>query len=235
VTKLISDQLRRRVRDLGSAPLLTYYDLDSGQRTELSAVTFANWVDKTSNLLVDELMVDAGDRIELAVAHTHPGHWVTLVWELACWQVGATVTIGHQPSARLVVSGPDWAAYADASDLVACSLHPLGLGFPAPLPGGVIDYALEVRGQPDSYAATPQSGLALAWLDAEHQLTQADLVTGDTEPARRRLVRPSDPWTTARLAVVDPVRTGGSAVVVTGTGAAGEQMRIRDQEQVDPD
>ena len=76
---LISNLLAQRVRRNGAEPLITYYDLDSGERTELSAVSFANWVNKTSNLLVDEFLIDAGDAIQLRLAETHPGHWVTLI------------------------------------------------------------------------------------------------------------------------------------------------------------
>jgi hypothetical protein len=54
---LLTEHLRQRVRLNGSAPLFTFYDLESGARTELSATTFSNWVDKTSNLLVDEVAV----------------------------------------------------------------------------------------------------------------------------------------------------------------------------------
>src|SRR5687767_11892218 len=93
VTDLISALLAQRVRRDGADPLITYYDLDSGERTELSAVSFANWVNKTSNLLVGELLVDPGDAVQLTLADTHPGHWVTLIWELACWQVGAVVNL----------------------------------------------------------------------------------------------------------------------------------------------
>ena len=34
-------------------PLLTFYDDATGERTELSGATLANWVAKTANLLVD--------------------------------------------------------------------------------------------------------------------------------------------------------------------------------------
>ena len=79
--------------------MITYYDLGSGERTELSGVSFANWVDKTSNLLVDELMIDPADHGRAGPGRDHPGHWVTLVWQLACWQVGAVVTLGQPWSA----------------------------------------------------------------------------------------------------------------------------------------
>jgi len=233
VSELVTERLRRRVRTQGPEPLVTYYDLSSGERTELSATTFANWVDKTSNLLVDELMLEPDDRVELALAGPHPGHWVTLVWAAACWQVGLAVSHGRA-GARLIVCGPDWTPYADAApDVVACSLHPLGLGFGVPPPAPILDYTLEVRGQPDQYAATPRSGLALAWDDPIHRLTQADLLAGLEGPALRRLVSGTDPWTTLREALLRPLVTGGSAVVVAGDDPDA-LPRICSQERVDP-
>jgi uncharacterized protein (TIGR03089 family) len=93
MTALLSELLRQRVNTNGSAPLLTFYDLDSGARTELSATSFSNWVDKTSNLLVDEVAVGEGDVISMPLAVEAPGHWLTAVWQLACWQVGLVVDL----------------------------------------------------------------------------------------------------------------------------------------------
>ena len=42
-------------------PLVTFYDDRSGERTELSVTTFANWVAKTSSLLVEEFDLERGD------------------------------------------------------------------------------------------------------------------------------------------------------------------------------
>ena len=233
MSELVTERLRRRVRTQGPEPLVTFYDLSSGERTELSATTFANWADKTSNLLVDELMLEPADRVELALAGAHPGHWVTLVWAAAYWQAGLTVTHGRA-GARLVVCGPDWSAYAEAvHDVVACSLHPLGLGFREPPPAPILDYTLEVRGQPDRYAAAPVAGLAAAWEDPHRRLTQADLVAGLEGPARRRLVLATDPWTTLREALLQPLVTGGSAVVVAGDDPDALR-KILSQERIDP-
>src|SRR4051812_38751092 len=106
---LIAELLARRVRSDGSAPLLTHYDDDTGARTELSATTLANWVAKTSNLLTDELLLEPGAAVELLVAARHPGHWMTLVWALACWQTGAVVTLGRPDESSVVVCGPQYA------------------------------------------------------------------------------------------------------------------------------
>jgi len=219
VSALLGQRLASRVSSgSGGTPLITYYDPGAEERVELSAITFANWVAKTANLL-SELSVGEGDLVRLDLLKRSPAHWVTLVWEAACWQVGAAVA-AVQPEEQVAVTvvGPDWAGYETsmATEIVACSLHPLGLGFPAGvLPTGVTDYALEVRGQPDAYAGTVPSPHALAWMDAEQRLTQAELVELSA-PAERRLVRPTDPWTACREGLIRPLVTGGSAVVVVG-------------------
>jgi uncharacterized protein (TIGR03089 family) len=219
VTRLITEHLRRRIRAGGSDPLITYYDLDSGERTELSATSFGNWVDKTSHLLVHELGVDVGDVVRLSLAESHPGHWVTFVWELACWQVGAAVGIeGFSDRVTAQVVGPQWSGYETSTmtATVACSLHPLGLGFPESLPTGIVDYGLEVRSQPDEYGALPQPSTQVVWIDDDRQLTQADLMVGDVAPAQRRLVRPTDPWVTTLDGLLTPLLTGGSTVMLVG-------------------
>lgn len=231
---LVAELLSRRVGRDGGAPLVTYYDLVTGERTELSGTTVANWVAKTSNLIVDELLLDEGDPVELALAASHPGHWVTLVWQLACWQTGTVVTLGRRDDARVVVCGPEWSLLAAGpAELVACALHPLGMGFPQALPGGVVDYALEVRGQPDRHLARPVAAEAAAWVDADGTRSQADLVAGEPGPPRRRLVRPGEPWPTARDAVVRPLRDGGSTVLVAGPEDPARLDRIRADERVD--
>ena len=222
---LIAELLARRVRSDGSAPLVTYYDTDAGSRTELSATTLANWVAKTSNLLTDELLVSPGTPVELLVAERDPGHWMTLVWALASWQTGAVVTFGRPDEARLVVCGP---AYAEVepgdAELVACSLHPLGLGLEPPVPAGVVDYAAEVRGQPDVWSGVPVAPGAPAWRDHERVLDQTELLAGGPAARQRVLVRPGEAWATVREAVVTPLRDGGSSVVLAG---AADEERIR--------
>ena len=257
---LISERLRRRTSAAGGDPLVTYYDLGSGERTELSAVTVSNWVDKTCWLLTDEYGLDSGEAVLLDVARTHPGHWVTACLELACWRIGATVTVGggvaddggtagadvagadldgagvDGADARLVVTGPQHAAAVDraaelGADVLACSLHPLGLPFAQRLPEGVADYSLEVRGQPDQYPSAPVSPDEPAWRSAEAALTQAEL-TVLAGSAARRLIRPTTPWPTVRDGLLAALIGGGSIVVVVGEDDAALE-RIRATENVD--
>jgi uncharacterized protein (TIGR03089 family) len=231
VTDLISGLLAQRVRRNGADPLITYYDLDSGERTELSAVSFANWVNKTSNLLVDELLVDPADPVQLTLAETHPGHWVTLIWELACWQVGAVVSLDAAVEAKVVVFGPGtgWTAFGN-TEVVYCSLHPLGLPSGAKSP--VIDYNLEFRGQADRYPAVRQQASAPAWHSPGLDLDQSDLLAVDRTSSRRRMIVPSDPWRTVQDALITPLVTGGSTVIVTGEATDAQLDRIRTSERV---
>jgi uncharacterized protein (TIGR03089 family) len=229
MSALLAERLRRRVRDNGSTPLLTYYDLDSGERTELSAISFSNWVDKTSNLLVDEVAVTEGDVIFMPLALEAPGHWLTGVWQLACWQVGLVVDIANPTLPVAVVTGRQWHGYRE-HEIFACALHPLGFGFNEPLPESVRDYAIEVRSHPDTYAGQPPDTDTTAWVDADCILNQADLVQVDG-PAARRLVRAHDPWATCRDGIVTALVTGGSAVVVVGEDAD-QLARIAASERV---
>jgi uncharacterized protein (TIGR03089 family) len=229
MTALLAERLRQRVRLAGSAPLLTCYDLESGARTELSATTFSNWVDKTSNLLQDEIAVGEADVISMPLAVEAPGHWLTAVWQFACWQVGLVVDLTNPSTAAAVVTGRNWQGYGEG-DIFACALHPLGFGFDEPLPDGVRDYAIEVRSHADRYFGHPPEPDATAWVDAERALSQADLLTADGPPVRR-LVRAGDPWPTCRDGIVTALVTGGSAVVVVG-GDADQVTRIATTEHV---
>jgi uncharacterized protein (TIGR03089 family) len=229
MTGLVAERLRQRLRLAAPAPLLTCYDVESGARTELSATSFSNWVDKTSNLLQDEVGVGEGDVISMPLAVEAPGHWLTAVWQLACWQVGLVVDLTKPSPPAAVVTGRNWQGYAEG-DIFACALHPLGFGFGEPLPDGVRDYAIEVRSHADSYFGYPPEPDATAWVDAERTLSQADLVTVDGPPVRR-LVRAGDPWATCRDGIVTALVTGGSAVVVVG-GDPDQMARIAVSERV---
>jgi uncharacterized protein (TIGR03089 family) len=229
MSPLLAERLRQRVGSNGSAPLLTYYDLDSGERTELSAISFRNWVDKTSNMLVDDLAVDQGDVISMPLAVEAPGHWLTAVWQLASWQVGLVVDLTNPPTPAAVVTGRQWRG-SKGPEVYACALHPLGFGFGEPLPDGVRDYGIEVRSHGDRYSGLPPEADRMAWIDAERTVTQADLIKIDGPPARR-LVRAGDPWATCRDGLATALVTGGSVVIAVG-GNVEQLSRIGQSERV---
>ena len=78
------DLLARRLAADPGQPLVTFYDDETGERTELSVKTFANWVSKTANLYADELMLDPGDTLRLDL----PPHWLGPVFLGAAWSCG---------------------------------------------------------------------------------------------------------------------------------------------------
>ena len=233
MTALVAALGRRSRRD-GTRPLITYYDLGSGARTELSGRTFANWVDKTYHLLV-ELDVQPGDEVALPLATTHPGHWVTFALAAGAWQAGAVVVPHESVGAVVTAVGPQDVSTAAGGVILACSLHPLGFGFSERLPAGVIDFSVDVRSQPDAHAEEPVPESAPAWRDGTDTWSHADLAA--TPPVSGRvLVRPSTALVTVRQGYVAPLLGGGSAVVVAGVGASAADEaalgRIAAQERV---
>ena len=80
------DLLAARLRSRPGDPLVTFYDDVTGERTELSVATYANWVAKTASLLVDELGLDRGDRLLVDL----PAHWLGPVFLGAAWSAQPT-------------------------------------------------------------------------------------------------------------------------------------------------
>src|SRR6478736_2870384 len=91
-------------------PLVTFYDDATGERTELSVTTYANWVAKVASLLVDL-----------------PAHWLAPVVLGAAWAGGLEVVWEGEPDA--VVTGPAgldrWAGHATRVPVVVSALLPL--------------------------------------------------------------------------------------------------------------
>ncbi|MCX5069336.1 TIGR03089 family protein [Micromonospora lupini] len=198
-------------------PLLTWYDDSTGDRTELSGATVANWVSKTANLLVDEVGLAPGTPAGVLL----PPHWQTAAVLLGCWS--AKVTVVDTPGAVDVLFAAadrlDEAQSWSADERYALGLAPLA----APLrqvPPGFADYVVEVRGHGDHF--TPQSGPgpADAQLLARAETRATEL---GIEPGARVLVdaaRYPDPvdWLLAPLtraatvvlcANLDPARLAG--------------------------
>lgn len=140
-----------------AGPLMTYYDDVTGERTELSATTLANWVAKTGNLMRDELDVEPGDPVCVLL----PAHWQTAVVLLAVWSLGALPAMTASGATLVVADEPAMltALRADARGVLGLSLAPMN----APLsdvPAGVVDYAAEVLGAGDAFEpGQPPTGL----------------------------------------------------------------------------
>jgi uncharacterized protein (TIGR03089 family) len=217
IVRALTDRGRRS----GADPLLTWYRPETGARTELSVRSFANWVDKTANLL-DTLEVTG--LVAGPLCADHPGHWMSLVWPVAAWQRGCSFTPVPSPAAELVVVGPEAPQPHLPAVTIACSLHPLALGL-RDLPSGVLDFTGEALAEPDAHYATPVVADAVAWQDSRRQISHAALAQV-TAQAGRVLVRPTTAWDTLVAALLGPLLGGGSAVVVEGPVAADALARL---------
>lgn len=214
--------LSRRVRTSGGAPLLTWYRTADSARTELSVKTFANWVDKTANLL--ETLGAEGPVLGL-VSRDHPGHWMSLVWPLACWQAGTGyVVLPDHPDADLQVSGPGAAVPPPGRMAIACSLHPLGLGL-RDLPAGVLDFTSEALAEPDAHQVRPAEPDQPAWSDSDGELGWADLAV-PAPRTRRALVNAHGARQVLFEGLIPAILGGGSIVLVEGDATPADLERI---------
>lgn len=208
--ELITSALRRDP----AGPLLTYYDDATGERTELSATTLANWVAKTANLLRDDVGTAPGDRVAVAL----PAHWQTAAVLLGAWTAGAVVT--PDPAGTVAA----FATAGTASDeTFALALAPLGRGFAGGPPPGTRDYSADVLAMGDAWTGPTVPDDAPALVTEDGTVAAADL----TEIAARRAAElglgPGDrllsaaPWD-GPTAWVDgllvPLAAGASLVLV---------------------
>ncbi|HET9860670.1 MAG TPA: TIGR03089 family protein [Nocardioidaceae bacterium] len=217
-----ADALARELRSAPARPLVTFYDDATGERVELSVVTYANWVSKTAGLVQDELDVERGGLVLVDL----PTHWLGAVWLGAAWSGGLCVTADRslQREADLVVCGPDgvdrYAAASPDMPVVAISLRPLGARFAHPLPEGVTDYGAVVLAQPDTFVPyDPPLPADPAWRGNGTVLDQAGLLAGCAADPRvtagGRLLTDVNPCTGAGLGtLVSPLLEGASTVWV---------------------
>lgn len=230
--------LQQRVRRSGGAPLVTYVDGTTAERTELSATSLANAAAKIANALRDEYALEPGD----AVALDLPLHWQRSTWCAGAWTAGCAVLPGLA-DASLVVTVPDRAAEAIAqtsSPVAVVSLHPFGLPLTEHLPSGAHDVTVVVRQQPDAYLFEPADPDDPALLLGGEMLTSVQLVEAGRsraeacglQPGGRLLVASTeatveDQWLGC-LAV--PLAADASAVLVhrgeDQLNAIGQQERI---------
>lgn len=200
----LPDLLGARLRTDPSSPLVTYYDDATGERTELSAVTFDNWVAKTANLLVDGLGLGPGDGAAVAL----PLHWQSLAVVAGCWAAGVTVRFDGPAEVGFAAEGGQ---RPDAGDVVVLSLRPLGVGLREP-DASVTDFAAEVRAYGDRFSGPGPAGGDEALPGIAH-----DALAGAEGSAARTLLAPEgDPlldedW--LRRAYVAPLAGGGSVVL----------------------
>jgi uncharacterized protein (TIGR03089 family) len=217
-----------------AAPFVTYYDESSGERSELSVKSLANWVAKTHFLLTDELGLGPGDRAFVSV----PLHWISVPVLLGCLTAGVELSDDPADAAVGFVT-PDSAADAAAvADVFAVAPTAAAIGFGDAPPDGTRDYVRSVRPQPDvwrtvRFGATEDDpamdGRSRAAL-TETARTRADEL-GVTSGARLLVPRDIsrlDDWLDALFV---PLAVAGSVVYVVGADEA-VLARRADQERV---
>ncbi|WFE38520.1 TIGR03089 family protein [Micromonospora sp. WMMD998] len=159
-------------------PLLTWYDDATGERTELSGATLANWVAKTANLLVDEAGCAPGDPAGALL----PPHWQTAAVLLGCWSAKLTMidTPGPVEVLFTAVDRVDEAGRWPAGERYALALDPFALPM-RQVPAGCADFVAAVRGHGDHFTPYPSGGEADAALlgRAEARAAELGLTAGD--------------------------------------------------------
>ena len=203
-------------------PRITYYDDASGERTELSTVTLANWAAKTANLLREEFGAGPGSRVAILL----PAHWQTAAVLLGTWWIGAEVVPGTEANGpadaaapgRADVASPGRADIASpgradvalctrdrldeadgmaaGGDVAVLSLDPFGTAA-ADLPIGVTDYATAVRVHGDQAVPEPNPGLDLPGRSAEAVLAAARASAADQGLGPGDRVMSAGQWDTA--------------------------------------
>lgn len=187
------DLLARRLRTDPAQPFVTYYDDASGERTELSVVTYANWISKTANLFADELMLDPGEAIRIEL----PTHWLGAVFAGAVLACGLVLS----EDAEVAVVGPDGLETGldrGAGTVLATALHPFATRFPEGVPPGVIDHGTVWAGQSDVFSP----------------VGPADL--GAPDPDDRRVLTDLNPLSPTGTALLVGLLAGAGSLVLVG-------------------
>jgi uncharacterized protein (TIGR03089 family) len=217
-----------------SRPFVTYYDESSGERTELSVKSLANWVAKTHHLLGTELGLGRGDTALIAL----PAHWITVPVLLGCATAGLALAV-TPPAEVGFLTVDTLGRAAGVLDVYAIAPQRAAPGFGTSVPDGASDYVAAVRPQADAWPSVVfGAGAADAFLDGSSRADVADLALaraaelGLTLGARvlctRSWAGPAD-WLDCLFA---PLAVGGSVVYVASGADPAILERRAHQERV---
>jgi uncharacterized protein (TIGR03089 family) len=215
-------------------PFITYYDEATGERSELSATSLANWVAKTHHLLATELGLGGGDGALLEL----PAHWISIPPLLASLTAGLQLVDDPAAAEVAFVEPATLAAAGGVPDVYAVAPDAARVGFGASVPAGADDYVTAVRPQADAwgsvrFGAGPGDPCLAGRSRAEIAEWARDRASdlGLTDGARVLTTRdwsgPAD-WVDTLLA---PLSVGGSLVYVRNCADADVLERRATQER----
>jgi uncharacterized protein (TIGR03089 family) len=211
-------------------PFVTYYDEQTGERSELSAKSLANWVAKTHHLLADELGLGVGDTAVIAL----PAHWISVPILLGCLTAGLALRESG-PGDVAFVTPETLATAAGAPDVYAVAPSAAALGFRDAPPAGAADYVGAVRPQADTWPSVHMpAGPDDPCLPGASRGDVAGRASSSGLAPGARLLS-TTAWTTAEdwlQSVLAPVAVGGSVVFVANCDDPGVLERRAAQERV---
>ncbi|SDT70020.1 TIGR03089 family protein [Actinoplanes derwentensis] len=187
-----------------AAPLLTWYDDATGDRTELSGITLDNWVQKTANLLVDGIGLGHGDAVALLL----PPHWQTAALLLGVSAAGLAADLDGDPQPvealfttpeRAGVTAGGWAT----TDRYVTGLLPLAMPLRT-VPEGFVDYVIEVRNYGDHFRGEPVAAADRA-LAGPVELSHDDVVAAAHDRAAELGITPGARVLIDTAALPDPI------------------------------
>jgi len=213
-------------------PFVTYYDEASGERSELSVKSLANWVAKTHHLLTTELGLGAGDRALVAV----PAHWISVPVLLGALTAGLELTEDAAEADVAFVAPDTLAQGAGVPDLYAIAPDSAAVGFKGAEPSGAGDYVLAVRPQADAwptvrFGAGPDDACFAGRSRAEVATWAAERAGAMGLEQGGRLLS-TQAWVTAADwvdAVLAPLAVGGSLVLVRNADDATVARRVEQE------
>lgn len=190
-----------------SSPRVTIYNEEVGSRLDFSATTLDNWAAKVANMLREELDLEAGDAIALAL----PVDWQTVVIALGALaaEVRVEIIASHADAiaasdALAVFVPPELQNTHTEATVVAVTSDPFGRGVVecgGDLLPGVVDFSPTTRAFGDVFY--------------EDGPTLTEIVTANGA-AQRVLGRGWNDWSTFKTQLLAPLATGGSVVTVVG-------------------
>ena len=199
-----------------AAPLVTYYNDGTGERTELSARTLDNWVAKTASFGTDLLGLEPGATVRLGLSR----HWLGVVWVLAALRAGWRL-LDSGPADLVVLDEATVAAGADTDGQLVCvSTRPLARSFGADLPPRAEDYAAEIAGCADVFHPAPPNSVADAELHALLEQAQIEAAQLGLGSAGDRLLVATDVVGGARTLLLGALVARASLVLADGLDEA---------------